>query len=189
MLSIFVIGEGIRKVKKNSVYGKHKVEKFLNYIGKHRDEKKTSSELQRKTKVFNTDIYWRTWPVRERASSFRMVIKKTFLMMRIHTHYFRFLFRITHLYYVVFQNAIMSWHVAIFSNSFMPYYDWLSSIFNFLKCDTILQRKYIKESYELLNYTTIPCSLSRDNRNSTDIAQVLRTQKKVLPNIKESAWL
>ena len=173
------------------MYGKHKVEKFLNYIGKHRDEKKTSSELQRKTKVFNTDIYWRTWPVRERASSFRMVIKKTFLMMRIHTNYFRFLFRITHLYYVVFQNAIMSWHVAIFSNSFMPYYDWLSSIFNFLKCVTwkdkwkclntesvLLQRKYIKESYELLNYTTIPCSLSRDNRNSTDIAQVLWTQKK-----------
>ena len=34
MPSIFVIGKGIRKVK-NCRYMEHKVEKFLNYIGKY----------------------------------------------------------------------------------------------------------------------------------------------------------
>ena len=46
MQSIFVIGKGIRKVK-NCRYMEHKVEKFLNYIGKYYTEewKKTSTEL------------------------------------------------------------------------------------------------------------------------------------------------
>ena len=46
MQSIFVIGEGISKVK-NCRYMEHKVEKFLNYIGKYYTEEweKTSTEL------------------------------------------------------------------------------------------------------------------------------------------------
>ena len=46
MQSIFVIGKGISKVK-NCRYMEHKVEKFLNYIGKYYTEEweKTSTEL------------------------------------------------------------------------------------------------------------------------------------------------
>ena len=75
-----LLAKALAKLKTGCVWST-KVEKFLNYIGKYRDEKKTSALNCKEKQKYLIRIYIEAPDLCERASSFGMVIKKTFLMM------------------------------------------------------------------------------------------------------------
>ena len=81
MLSIYVIGKSISKVK-NCRYGTQSRKVFELHWKYYIDERRQALNCKEKQKYLIRIYRRRTWPVQERASSFRMVIKKTFLMKR-----------------------------------------------------------------------------------------------------------
>ena len=86
-----LLAKALAKLKTGCVWST-KVEKFLNYIGKYRDEKKTSALNCKEKQKYLIRIYIEAPDLCERASSLGMVIKKTFFDDGIHTYYFKFLF-------------------------------------------------------------------------------------------------
>ena len=97
MLSIYVIGKSISKVK-NCRYGTKSRKVFELHWKYYIDERRQALNCKEKQKYL-IRIYIEEPDLFERASFFETVIKKTFfLMMRIHTYYFQFLLGRKHAY-------------------------------------------------------------------------------------------